>query len=141
MQTYAFIGKYSKNALRENLILYLLLITYYSMFQFKKPWYSIGEASRLLGVSPDTLRRWEKQEKITCFRTAGNRRRYSKEALLSMLLKSSYTKKTIKTNTKNTRKKSPLFQTKNPKIFYLTIGLNLAFAAVILFLIFFILTN
>jgi len=109
--------------------------------EFKKQWYPIGEASRLLGVSPDTLRRWEKQGKITCFRTAGNRRRYSKEALLSMLLQAAYTKTAIKTNTKNTQRKPSIFQLKTPKILYLMIGVNLAFAVVILFLILFIIAN
>lgn len=38
---------------------------------------SIGEAAKFLGVSPGTLRRWEKEGKIEPNRTAGGTRRYS----------------------------------------------------------------
>ena len=39
---------------------------------------SIGQVSKLLGVSISTLRRWEKEDKlIPDFRTKGNHRRYS----------------------------------------------------------------
>jgi len=37
---------------------------------------SIGEAARLLGVSVDTLRRWEADGLIAATRTPGNQRRY-----------------------------------------------------------------
>jgi len=37
---------------------------------------SIGEAARALGVSVDTLRRWEREGKITSTRTLGGQRRY-----------------------------------------------------------------
>jgi excisionase family DNA binding protein len=38
---------------------------------------SIQDAAKCLGVSPQTLRRWEKQKKITpCYRTQGGQRRY-----------------------------------------------------------------
>ena len=38
---------------------------------------TIHEAADLLGVSPQTLRRWERAGKITCaHRTKGNQRRY-----------------------------------------------------------------
>jgi molybdopterin-binding protein len=37
--------------------------------------YSIGEAARLLGVSVDTLRRWDGQGRIRTHRDAANRRR------------------------------------------------------------------
>jgi putative resolvase len=36
---------------------------------------SIGTAARLLGVSVDTVRRWEAEGKITATRTPGNQRR------------------------------------------------------------------
>lgn len=39
--------------------------------------YSPGEAARMLGVSIDTLRRWESQGKISATRTAGGQRRFS----------------------------------------------------------------
>jgi len=46
---------------------------------------SIGEAAEYLGVSKDTLRRWEREGKIVPFRTPGNQRRYSR-ALLNEIL-------------------------------------------------------
>src|SRR3989344_7481655 len=42
---------------------------------------TIDEASRVLGVSKDTLRRWEKQDKLPSFRTDGGHRRYDIEDL------------------------------------------------------------
>jgi len=51
-----------------------------------KNWYTISEAAKYLGVSPDTLRRWEKAGKISApKRTAGGARRYSKELLDEIL--------------------------------------------------------
>ncbi len=43
----------------------------------KVDWLSIGEAAEYLGVSRDTLRRWEKRGKIKSYRTPGGRRRYT----------------------------------------------------------------
>ena len=43
---------------------------------------SIKEASEFLGVSIDTLRRWERTGKITSFRTEGGHRRYEKKDLI-----------------------------------------------------------
>ena len=46
----------------------------------------IGEAARVLGVSVDTLRRWESEGRISAIRTLGNQRRFGRadvEALLS----------------------------------------------------------
>jgi len=48
---------------------------------------NIKEASKLIGVSPKTLRRWEKEGKITSFRTLGNHRRYDKEEILKIMKK------------------------------------------------------
>ena len=39
---------------------------------------SISEASKLLGVSTKTLRRWEAVGKIKSYRTEGKHRRYDK---------------------------------------------------------------
>lgn len=41
----------------------------------------IGEAARILGVSVDTLRRWEAQGKITSLRTLGGQRRFDRDAI------------------------------------------------------------
>ncbi|MFN2347442.1 MAG: MerR family DNA-binding transcriptional regulator [Dermatophilaceae bacterium] len=41
-----------------------------------EPDLTIGEAARRIGVSVDTLRRWEREERITSTRTPGNQRRY-----------------------------------------------------------------
>ena len=41
----------------------------------QKPSLAIGEAARLLGVSVDTLRRWDRSGKLRTLRDARNRRR------------------------------------------------------------------
>lgn len=46
-----------------------------------KEWYSIAEAASFLGVSQDTLRRWEKKGNLIPRRTAGGHRRYAKKQL------------------------------------------------------------
>lgn len=46
---------------------------------------TIKEASELIGVSPKTLRRWEKEGKIKPVRTLGNHRRYDKNEILKLL--------------------------------------------------------
>ena len=54
--------------------------------QYQKKWYTISEAAKYLGVSADTLRRWEKAKKIPApTRTAGQARRYTKELLDGIL--------------------------------------------------------
>ncbi len=42
-----------------------------------QPPVSIGEAARALGVSIDTLRRWEAQGKISAVRSPGGQRRFT----------------------------------------------------------------
>lgn len=37
---------------------------------------SIGDAARILGVSVDTMRRWDKTGELPAVRTAGKQRRY-----------------------------------------------------------------
>jgi len=44
----------------------------------------IGKAAKLIGVTPTTLRRWEKAGKIKPTRTPTNRRLYSREQILSI---------------------------------------------------------
>ena len=45
---------------------------------------SIKEASEFLGVSMDTLRRWERAGKIQSIRTKGGHRRYEKKELIKL---------------------------------------------------------
>jgi excisionase family DNA binding protein len=45
---------------------------------------SIKEASEFLGVSTDTLRRWEKSGKLKSLRTTGGHRRYEQKELIKM---------------------------------------------------------
>src|SRR3989304_5869323 len=47
--------------------------------------YSITEASRILGVSPTTLRRWEDEGRLTPARTPGGDRRLSPEDIQNIL--------------------------------------------------------
>ena len=47
---------------------------------------SIGEISKIVGVSSSTIRRWEREGKIcSCFRTPGGHRRYSVSILKTKL--------------------------------------------------------
>jgi molybdopterin-binding protein len=39
-----------------------------------REYYSVGEAAKMLGVSVDTLRRWDRAGRVTTERDAGNRR-------------------------------------------------------------------
>lgn len=48
-------------------------------------WLTLGEASRLLGVDPDTLRRWADGGKVDLLRTPGGHRRFRRETIQSML--------------------------------------------------------
>lgn len=48
------------------------------------PKISVNEAASVLGVHPDTLRRWEKEGKITSERTEGGHRRYDLAQLLGI---------------------------------------------------------
>jgi hypothetical protein len=44
-------------------------------------WLSLGPASRLIGVAPDTLRRWADQGRVESFVTPGGHRRFSRRSL------------------------------------------------------------
>jgi excisionase family DNA binding protein len=48
-------------------------------------WVSLSEASRLLGVSPATLRRWSDAGRLRVFTTPGGHRRFSRAALDRLL--------------------------------------------------------
>jgi predicted site-specific integrase-resolvase len=47
--------------------------------------YRIGQAAKPLGVTPKTLRVWERQDKIHPIRTPGNQRRYPQEEVDRLL--------------------------------------------------------
>ena len=51
------------------------------MAEDKAKWMSIGEAAEFMGVSRDTLRRWEKKGKIQPVRSPTNRRYYTQKHL------------------------------------------------------------
>jgi excisionase family DNA binding protein len=48
-------------------------------------WLSLGEASRLLGVSQGTLRRWADDGRLRVFTTPGGHRRFAREAIERLL--------------------------------------------------------
>lgn len=48
-------------------------------------WMGLGEASRILGVAPGTLRRWSDDGSIAAFTTPGGHRRYRRSAIERML--------------------------------------------------------
>lgn len=47
----------------------------------RSPWLSLGPASRLLGVDPDTLRRWSDAGRVPAWTTPGGHRRFERGAL------------------------------------------------------------
>jgi excisionase family DNA binding protein len=48
-------------------------------------WLSLSEASRILGISPGTLRRWADDGSVPVFTTPGGHRRFSRAALVGLL--------------------------------------------------------
>jgi excisionase family DNA binding protein len=51
----------------------------------ERDWLGLSEASRLLGVSPATLRRWSDAGRLRVFTTPGGHRRFSRDALQRLL--------------------------------------------------------
>jgi excisionase family DNA binding protein len=49
------------------------------------PWLSLGVASRLVGVGPDTLRRWADSGKVESYTTPGGHRRFLRSSLQAMV--------------------------------------------------------
>jgi len=52
--------------------------------------YSIGKFAKMIGVSTNTLRNWEKSGKLVPLRTIGNQRRYSKAQLKTLIDEETY---------------------------------------------------
>ena len=48
-------------------------------------WLTLGEASRMLGVDPDTLRRWADNGKVEVLKTPGGHRRFLRVSIEGML--------------------------------------------------------
>lgn len=48
-------------------------------------WIGLGEASRILGISEGTLRRWADEGRVSVFTTPGGHRRFSRRALRNLL--------------------------------------------------------
>lgn len=57
----------------------------FALRQSTAEWLGLGEASRLLGVAPGTLRRWSDNGRVPAFTTPGGHRRYRRDALESMI--------------------------------------------------------
>jgi len=49
------------------------------------PWLQLGAASRLVGVGPDTLRRWADSGKVQSYTTPGGHRRFLRSSLETMI--------------------------------------------------------
>lgn len=48
-------------------------------------WVSVGEAAAIIGVSPSTIRRYEHDGLLPCYRTPTNQRRYRREDVEHLL--------------------------------------------------------
>ncbi len=51
----------------------------------RSPWLGLGEASRLLGITPATLRRWADHGDVAAFVTPGGHRRFSRSVIEALL--------------------------------------------------------
>jgi excisionase family DNA binding protein len=49
------------------------------------PWLALGAASKLVGVGPDTLRRWADTGKVQSYQTPGGHRRFLRSSLETMI--------------------------------------------------------
>ncbi len=49
------------------------------------PWLALGAAARLVGVGPDTMRRWADSGKVQSYQTPGGHRRFLRSSLEAMI--------------------------------------------------------
>lgn len=97
----------------------------------KKPqWMAIGEAAKYLGVSRDTLRRWEKKGKIKAIRSPTNRRYYTQKQLDAVM--------SGKKPAKSRQPSKKIAMGKTPKLILIGALSFLAAAAIALLLQFFL---
>ncbi|KPJ70945.1 hypothetical protein AMJ51_00510 [Microgenomates bacterium DG_75] len=94
----------------------------------KGKWIPIGDAAKYLGVSRDTLRRWEKAGRIKAHRSPTNRRYYTKEQLDQVIGKPPKKKKVVKPGTG----KSEVFKLAGFGLIGLIIAVLIALAAIFL---------
>jgi excisionase family DNA binding protein len=96
---------------------------------------AIGEAASYLGISRDTLRRWEKRGRLKALRSPTNRRYYTKEQLDRLMSGEKIVKEAEKENVGKSVQMSPR---RLPKLITLA-GLSFIIAALLaLFLQFFL---
>lgn len=50
-------------------------------------WLALGPASRVVGVDPDTLRRWADEGRVEVFTTPGGHRRFQRESLERLIVR------------------------------------------------------
>lgn len=63
----------------------------------RSEWLTLGAAARLLGVDPDTLRRWADEGRINVFTTPGGHRRFRRAALESLITRRRGSRPTLRT--------------------------------------------
>ena len=56
-----------------------------SLKRLRSPWLTLGEASRILGITPSTLRRWADHGDVAAFVTPGGHRRFPRSTIESLV--------------------------------------------------------
>jgi excisionase family DNA binding protein len=58
-------------------------------------WLALGAASRMVGVDPDTLRRWADEGRVEVYLTPGGHRRFRRRSLQRLIVKGARDRSTI----------------------------------------------
>ena len=58
-------------------------------------WLALGAASRVVGVDPDTLRRWADEGRVEVYVTPGGHRRFQRDALQRLIVRGSRERSTL----------------------------------------------